>query len=349
MEYIELREHLFGRGRTGLSGRFGLQTLAQTAGLEGADDLVKLLARRMPRQSGTGTPPVNYGWFLRRLPRSSRSEICLHRIGPAGMDDANRPGNVISHTFLADLEALQAIDHDIPTLLEWIRNRSPLRYAVEGDRDEGFAHHAEQVYETFGEDSARLADLPTVAAPIRELLEIRQDTDSSFREKILLPLQQLLGDEILPTLLRAVLCESGQQKPILVCLPERDVDLPDTELKLVEFLFTILPYSCRQRLTFCTDVDPRDILLPRDRTRSGSLRWPRLMVTKVPDVLNLPRDPVRTPAWIVDARTQQHLLPEAPSKIGQYLTDLLRRGKLDALQSIRDLASGFEFTDGPGG
>ncbi len=349
---IILRQHFYTGTLRGLDGVCGFQTVARSAGLEKVDEVVSRFTYHSAQVDAPGGAPVNWGWFP--CGGADAPEVCLHRIGSAGLDYAGRPGNFFAHSLFVRHSDLRKIDYDIPSLLGWVRGR-------DGGAG-GFVTDEATLHARFGTGPVRLAAVPPLEAPVKEVRRLRDSVDRRLADELraarpgtggaggaglLGPLRDALGPGGFDDLMAAYLCEGDQERPLLVLGPGDAAGHTALGLAVVELLFALMPYHCRRRLSFATYVAPRDAVAGNDPI---SPERRRALMTPDGEAVLLPRDPARSPVWVLDASgaaRPRHLLPErrARSRAALFCARRLASGDLAALRHVRNFAHAIDFLD----
>ncbi|MFO0879761.1 MAG: hypothetical protein U0840_20635 [Gemmataceae bacterium] len=347
MDRITLEQHFFASAPVGLVEGRGWKSVARSRGLLQHDDLEQHCVYYRPEQR-SDLEPTTWGWY-----GLDDGRVVLHRIVYSGTDELRRPGNFLAHSLIAPADSLAAIDHDIVALLRWVELRSPQRYPIPGQSTHsGFCARHDQLYAQLGweagklanlppGEAARLADLDPLAVPLDEVRELRAELDRDFRDRIWTPLRIALGPATLDTLLlQAYLCPQEQRRPILLVGLGDDNSDDITAWNVASFLFALLPYHCRRRLTFSTYAGDQD------GDRSMPHHWKRqLVITTGHNTVKMPSPGQASfPFWVINARTHKHLLPAAGS-LSKLFVKLLAEGKWEALQRLREHGNRFNFGD----
>lgn len=358
MATMTLEQHWYGSSPYGLKLARGFQTLGRTPGLPEDALLERHCAYKRPIAQKEGNPPVNWGWF-----ELGNGLACIHRIGYSGTDEVGRPGNFLAHSLIARTADLKSIDYDIPSLIRWVRFQSPQQYPLPKGGSDGFVRHHNQLYQAYSKDKEKLRSLPPLQVPLDAVRAIRQQTDAAWETEIVAPLREKLKEETLTALLQAVLCETEQRRPILFVSPTAGDEESSLELKILEFLFVLLPATSRAGLTFSTyDHEP---LGSSTQTRPGSPpprpgvpaarggatptsgphKNRRLVITSPFIDVSKTINPRAAPTlWFINPRAGQATVPP-PNLVSAGYDACLRQGNVAELQAQRELASCFEYPD----
>lgn len=305
MASLVLRQHYYSRVLFGLASDARQQTVAQSADLGDVSDYTDVVGYRRPSDN-VDVPPVNWGWFRRA---DCIPEVVIHRIGYSGLDYAGRPGNFLAHSVFINQDELNSIDHDVPCLIRWIKE--------EGN---GFVTHHDQIYELYGKDRNKLSSVEPLQASNKEIEDIREDFDHRLKSLDLLSeVQTVLGPRF-PDLLQAYFCKPNERRPILVYGPGNTDDQSETELRIIEFLFSLIPYHCRRDLTFSTYIAD-DRSLPQ-ATNQSPYRDRRLVMTTKHNKIALSQ--IESLFWIIDCNSEEEYpLPNQSKMARRYIDKLL--------------------------
>jgi len=337
MSFITLEQHFYGSAPIGLSSSRGYQTVAKSAGCT-RHELVEKHCSFFRPNAKNELRPVNWGWL-----RLADDRVCIHRIAYSGNDELGRPGNFLAHNLIARPDELDAIDYDIPSLLRWVIDKSPVRYPLADGPGDGFCRRHDQIYEmlrwnpkrpqeTPSSERSKLATIDSLKVPIADLLALRSDADAA--------LGGILGDRALvDLLLRGLLADVAQRKPVLLLGASDGNDQSALERRLIEILFTLLPYHCRKRLTFATycglAAGSSATALPDRRLLMTTRHNPEFRITGAAESF---------PAWIVNGSGGPHKLPNETST-AKLITRTLGGGRLEDLRKLREAASAFDFAE----
>jgi hypothetical protein len=342
MTDILLEQHWYGSAPTGLQLSRGFQVIARSPDL-GDDPLLEghCAYKRPPSLPDKKLPPVNWGWFP-----LDKDRACIHRVGYSGTDELGRPGNFLAHNLIVRREDLERIDYDVPALIRWVRTRARQRYPLRVGGDDGFARNYKNLYDTYGEDKGKLARVSPLAVPVEEVLGLRKQFDDAWQCDLLAPLRQRLQPDDLAALLHAYLCEPDQRRPILLVIggDEEDGDFP-LEFKIADFLFSLMPFHCRSRLTFCTySHDPSALLAPPAPGDGPAPHKDLRLVMTTPTNDFAPAVNRAGAVWVVNTHTRRHSVPQ-PSPLSTRYLGWVQEGRWDTIRRLRDDMHSFAFAE----
>lgn len=338
MSFITLEQHFYGSAPIGLSASRGYQTVAKSAGCVRHEVVEKHCSFFRPSAKNE-LRPVNWGWL-----RLADERVCLHRIAYSGNDELGRPGNFLAHNLIANPDELDAIDYDVPSLLRWVIEKSPVRYPLPDGTGDGFCRRHDQIYEKLGwnpkrpqetpsSERSKLATLEALKIPVADLRALRAEADA-----VLGGILENRG--FIDRILHALLADAAQRKPVLLIGASDGIDQSALERRIVEVLFTLLPYHCRKRLTFATYCG----LAPGS---SGTALPDRrlLMTTRHNAEFRIAGTGENFPAWVVDgAAGGAHKLP-TQTQTAKIIARLFSDRRSDDLRKLREAASAFDFPE----
>ncbi len=253
------------------------------------------------------------------------------------------------HNFLISRRELDRVDFDIPAIFRWIEQQ-PV-FEGPGGKTTGFVSRHVYLYKSLGWNLKQLDQLPAtektrlramapLRIPISTLRELRDHMDRDFKKQTVGPLEGVLGNDGLAALIQSLLAAPEQEKSILVIGAGNGANDSQCERKIVEFLFGVLPYHCRRRLTFATyDDDP----LTSSR-KSAPHRQRRLLCTTSFNDVKLPNSPANYPMWVVHAELKKApVVPPVAGSVTRWYVKEIINGNFEAIFRVRDLASNFAY------
>jgi hypothetical protein len=333
---ITVEQHFFASAALGLSVA-GWQTVAQSAGIGDWRERPRHCEYYRP-EGRKELKPLSRGWY-----RLEDGRICLHRIIYSGLSygGSGRQGNFLAHGLIFDKHAAETIDYDVTALFQWVEVHHPF-FARHDKIYESLGWSIDRLDEVTARDREKLANYPTLDVPVNELRHVRSSLDDAFPKEVWQPLQKVkLGaDSLGDLLLRAYFCPKEQRRPILLYGIEGNRVSGDDAWRTVNYLFTLLPFHCRRELTFSTYA----------ADQKGSTAMPnhwdrRLVMTTEWNEVKLPTSPQSSfPFWVINCKTDEHVLPEE-SELAKWYRAALGRGDWQSLRGLRDLASDFDLGD----
>ncbi len=340
MTTITLEQHWYASAPIGLRSARGFQTVAKSAKL-GDESLLELhCAYRRPPGYAEDCLPVNWGWFI-----LDDGRACIHRIGYSGTDEVGRPGNFLAHNLVVHLEALKAIDYDLPGLICWVREASPIRYALEGGGTDGFARSHDDIYANLGKNSSQLGSAPFLEVPVDEVRARQESLDPRFARTIDNTAHHALSRKEMAALWQAYMCSPEHRKPVLLVGFENGTHESWREFQIAASLFALVPLHCRRRLTFSTyEHEPQSLGAGiRPDLPSSPHRNRRLMMTTSANEFKLPTMAAGSRVWAVHHSLGETLLPPL-SDWARWFDEKCEDGH-QVIRTFCESASCFDFSD----